>query len=209
MIPGKDEAGGFKPGQAHQVMLGVTLLIVRQSRWLGQAWQLGLARERRRGAGHVVLHARKPLGYDASAVDDLLARVASERTPLGQQARWSRTRRGRGYDIDPDAARPADSDAAGTSGARCSSRAGRPRGRPAAYPCRGRWDTAGLLLRRANQRCRGRTCTHRTAPPLTAREGPPNRTAVIVVGNSSWPAILRAYWRGSGADPGTGPGFPV
>ena len=40
------------------------------------------------------------LGYDASAVDDLLARVASERTPLGQQARWSRTRGGRGYDID-------------------------------------------------------------------------------------------------------------
>ena len=39
-------------------------------------------------------------GYDASAVDDLLARVASERTPLGQQARWSRTRGGRGYDID-------------------------------------------------------------------------------------------------------------
>ena len=67
----------------------------------------------------MVLHARKPLGYDASAVDDLLARVASERTPLGQQARWSRTRGGRGYDIDPDAARPADSDAAGTSGARC------------------------------------------------------------------------------------------
>jgi len=35
MIPDKDEAGGFKPGQAHQVMLGVTLLIVRQSGWLG------------------------------------------------------------------------------------------------------------------------------------------------------------------------------
>ena len=39
-------------------------------------------------------------GYDASAVDDLLARTASERTPLGQQARWSRTPGGRGYDID-------------------------------------------------------------------------------------------------------------
>jgi len=35
-------------------------------------------------------------GYDAPAVDDLLARVASEGTPLGQQARWPRTRHGAG-----------------------------------------------------------------------------------------------------------------
>src|SRR5262249_28925984 len=73
----------------------------------------------------------------------------------------------------------------------------------------GRWDTAGLLPRRANQRCRGRTCAHRTPPPLTAPEGSANRTAVIVVGNSSRLAILRAYWRGSGRRPGhRSPGFP-
>ena len=41
MIPDKDEAGGFKPGQAHQVMLGVTLLIVRQSGWLGPSLAAG------------------------------------------------------------------------------------------------------------------------------------------------------------------------
>jgi hypothetical protein len=41
MIPGKDEVGGFKPSQAHQVMLGVTLLIMRQSRWLGPSLAVG------------------------------------------------------------------------------------------------------------------------------------------------------------------------
>jgi len=50
----------------------------------------------------------------------------------------------------PGAARPAGRDAAGTSGACWLPRAGRPRGRSAAYSWRGRWDTAGLLLRRAN-----------------------------------------------------------
>ena len=278
---------------------------MRQSRWLGPSLAVGHARERRRGAG-----ARGSSGAKASGVTtprrSMTCSPPSRRswTPLGQQARWSRTRGGRGYDIDavdlflgqlfshpgpgrdlgdvaqlsrtapadltdssaglarrrrradatrgedyfadecwnawrdfghqtctrlwaeragwrrelrtrekqtlaslrgftwqnpglrpgpgcqrcraelyfhereprtrnrryyaftrrhrlepgrcgPGAARPADNDAAGTSGcALFSSRAGGPRGRPAAYPRRGRGDTAGPLLRRANQRCR-------------------------------------------------------
>jgi hypothetical protein len=41
MIPDKDEVGGFKLSQAHQVMLGVTFLIMRQSRWLGPSLAVG------------------------------------------------------------------------------------------------------------------------------------------------------------------------
>ena len=37
----KDEVGGFKPSQAHQVMLGVTLLIMRPGRWLGPSMAVG------------------------------------------------------------------------------------------------------------------------------------------------------------------------
>jgi hypothetical protein len=41
MIPDKDEVSGFKPSQAYQVMLGVALLIMRQSRWLGPSLAVG------------------------------------------------------------------------------------------------------------------------------------------------------------------------
>ena len=94
MIPDKDEVGGFKPSQAHQVMLGVTFLIMRQSRWLGPSlasWASPLNGDEVRGTW---FFGRESLwGYDASAVDDLLARVipvgdsARELARLGPQAR--------------------------------------------------------------------------------------------------------------------------
>src|SRR5258708_6265935 len=86
----------------------------------------------------------------------------------------------------PGAVRPAGSSAAGTSREDSLSCPGRLWGRSAAYLWRCRWDTAGLLLRRANDSERG---NHLVAVPGGRASGP--------LAGIGAPTAERAGWGGA------------